>query len=97
MIPAGVQGLTTGSPSARRPALKGCRPSTSLTGDIVSTTASASTCAGIGIWTRIALISSLAFSRPTRATTSSVVAFADSRWSEVEMPTLSQLRCFIRT
>ena len=79
MIPAGVQGFTVGSPSESRPALKGWRPSTSFTGEIASITASESTWAGIGIWTRIALTSSFAFSSLTRATTSSVVAVAGRR------------------
>ncbi len=90
--PRGVQGRNEGSPRTMRPTLTGDRPSTSLSGEIASCSASTSIWGGTGSCTRIPSIAGSSFRRRTSASRSasgmSPGRFSRSEW----IPTSRQSR-----
>ena len=74
--PSGVPGTCAGVPARSRPALKGWKPSTSLTGSTARMTRPSSIWPGSGSWTRIPSTASSAFSSATSSSSSSSVVSA---------------------
>jgi hypothetical protein len=86
-----------GMPSASRPMLTGCSPSTSLSGSISSSAASKSICFGVGCCTSIASTAGSSFIDRIAATRSACVA-SSGRWTwGLVMPSSSALAIFIAT
>jgi hypothetical protein len=86
-----------GMPSASRPMLTGCSPSTSLSGSISSSAASKSICFGVGCCTSIASTAGSSFIDRIAATRSAWLASSGRCTWGLVIPSSSALAIFIAT